>query len=72
MLFLDLLIRLHKLLCKVYTFARPPLDYEKESLCIISIAEDAWVHGSVRKVGGAATFRNTGLHSPLPSELGLH
>lgn len=59
---------LHTLLCKVYTFAHPPLEYEEESLWITAIAEDAWVRGSVRRDGGVST----GLHSPLPSELGLH
>lgn len=63
---------LHTLLCKVYTFAHPPLEYKEESLWITAIAEDAWVHGSVRRNGGVATFGSTGLHSPLPSELELH
>lgn len=72
MLFLDLLMGLHTLLCKVYTFAYPPLEYKEESLWIIAIVEDAWVRGSVQRDGGVAIFGNTGLHSPLPSELGLH
>lgn len=61
---------LYTLLCKVCTFAHPPLVYEEESLWII--AEDAWVRGSVRRDEGEAAFGSTGLHSPLPSELGPH